>query len=383
MKKREVIQGNYLVAKAALHAGCNFYAGYPITPSSEIAQYMSREMPKAGLPFIQMEDEISSLGACIGASLAGRKVLTATSGPGYSLMQEHIGMAAMTEVPLVIANVMRGGPSTGLPTKPSQSDIMQARWGSHGDFPSIALYPAFSNQIFSETVRAFNLAEKFMTPVTLLLDEVIGKAQETFEMPEPGSYEIIDERIDKIVDMNIYDRPMGEKPPRIDFFKGYPVHVESLEHTAKGFPTIDPETVDKMQHLRLEKINQHLDEIIKFEEYYMEDADIMIFSCGISTRAAIEAAEEARRQGIKAGVFQALTIWPFPENILKTRFERIKNVLTVELNMGQLKYEIERVAPNDVEKRALLKATGVPFTPALILKSIKEFHKYTTTAGGA
>jgi 2-oxoglutarate ferredoxin oxidoreductase subunit alpha len=373
MKKREVIQGNHLVAKAALMAGCDFYAGYPITPSSEIAQYMSREMPKLGYPFIQMEDEISSLGACIGASLAGRKVLTATSGPGYSLMQEHIGMAAMTEVPLVIVNVMRGGPSTGLPTKPSQADIMQTRWGSHGDYPAIALYPAFADQIFSETVRAFNLAEKFMTPVTLLLDEVVAKAHETFEMPDPTSYEVVCERIDKLEDLNMYDRPMGQKPQRIDFFKGYPIHVESLEHNSKGFPTIEPEIVDRMQHLRLAKIKQNLDEIVKYEEYYMDDAEIMIFACGISTRAAIKAATEARKQGIKAGVFQPLTIWPFPEAVLKDRFKRVKKVLTVELNMGQLKNEIERIAPDNIEKRTLLKATGVPFTPASILEALKGF----------
>ncbi len=381
MANREVIQGNYLVAKAALAAGCNFYAGYPITPSSEIAQYMSREMPKRGYPFIQMEDEISSLGACIGASLSGKKVLTATSGPGYSLMQEHIGMAAMTEVPLVIVNVMRGGPSTGLPTKPAQADIMQTRWGSHGDYPVIALYPAFSGQIFSETVRAFNLAEKFMTPVTLLLDEVVAKAHETFETVEPGTFEVVEGRIDKIDNLNIYDRPMGEKPPRIDFFKGYPIHVESLEHNGRGFPTIEPEIVDRMQRLRMEKINSNLDEIIKFEEYLMEDAEIMIFSFGISARAAIEAAIEARNHGIRAGVFQALTIWPFPEKALKERFERIKKVLTVELNMGQTKYEIERIAPDSVEKRTLLKATGVPFTPLIILDALKKFHESDTGCG--
>jgi len=373
MKIREVIQGNHLVAKAALVAGCDFYAGYPITPSSEIAQYMSRELPKLGYPFIQMEDEISSLGACIGASLAGRKVLTATSGPGYSLMQEHIGMAAMTEVPLVIVNVMRGGPSTGLPTKPAQADIMQARWGSHGDYPAIALYPAFSDQIFFETIRAFNLAEKYMTPVTLLLDEVIGKAHETFEMPDPASYEVVRQRIDKVENLNIYERSMGQKPPRIDFFKGYPIHVESLEHNERGFPTIEPEIVDRMQRLRLSKINQNLDDIIKYSEYYMDDAEIMIFACGISTRAAVEAAMEARKQGIKAGVFQPLTIWPFPEAALKDRFKKITKVLTVELNMGQLKNEIERIAPETVEKRALLKATGVPFTPALIAEALKGF----------
>ncbi|HNX98729.1 MAG TPA: 2-oxoacid:acceptor oxidoreductase subunit alpha, partial [Candidatus Aminicenantes bacterium] len=183
MSQRQVLQGNIIVAKAALAAGCDFFAGYPITPSSEIAQHMSKEMPKLGRVFIQMEDEIASLGACIGASLAGRKTLTATSGPGFSLMQEHIGFAVMAEVPLVIVNVMRGGPSTGMPTKPAQSDVMQARWGTHGDHPAIVLAPAFSDELFSETVRAFNLAEKYWNPVVLLLDEVIAKAHEDIEVP--------------------------------------------------------------------------------------------------------------------------------------------------------------------------------------------------------
>jgi 2-oxoglutarate ferredoxin oxidoreductase subunit alpha len=370
--KREVIQGNHLVAKAALIAGCNFYGGYPITPSSEIAQYMSKEMPKLGYPFIQMEDEIASLGACIGASLAGKKVLTATSGPGYSLMQEHIGMAAIAEVPLVIVNVMRGGPSTGLPTKPGQADIMQARWGSHGDYPSIALYPAFADQIFSETIRAFNLAEKYLTPVTLLLDEVIGKANERVDIPDPDSIEIINNRIDKVDSLDIYERPMGEVPPRIDFFKGYPIMVESLEHNAKGYATTNPDICDRMQRLRMEKIKQNADDIIKYEEYFMEDAEIMIFAFGISARAAIEAAMAAREQGMKVGVFQPLTIWPFPEKALAERFKRIKKVLTVELNMGQTKLEIERIATDDVEKRGMFKASGIPFTPGLILEELKK-----------
>lgn len=373
MSKRQVLAGNIIVAEAALAAGCDFYGGYPITPSTEIAQHMSREMPKMDRVFIQMEDEIASLGACIGASLSGKKVMTATSGPGFSLMQEHLGMALIAEVPLVIVNVMRGGPSTGMPTKPAQADIMQAKWGTHGDHPVIALYPAFSDEIFSETVRAFNLAEKYWTPVILLLDEVIAKAHEDIEIPEPGSYEVVWEKTNNPADLNIYDRSLGQNPPRVDFFHNIPVHIDSLEHDQRGWPSFEANVVDKMQNLRLQKIEQNLDDIIKFTEYHMDDAEIMIFSFGVSARAALEAVENARAQGIKVGLFQALTIWPFPETALKKRFERIKKVLTVELNMGQIVYEIQRVASDDVNKRALLRANGLPFTPEEIINAVKEF----------
>jgi len=375
MNQRQVLQGNIIIAKAALAAGCDFFAGYPITPSSEVAQYMSREMPKMDRVFIQMEDEIASLGACIGASLAGRKTMTATSGPGFSLMQEHIGMAVMAEVPVVIVNVMRGGPSTGMPTKPSQADMMQARWGTHGDHPIIAVYPAFSEEIFSETVRAFNLAEKYWNPVILLLDEVLGKAHMDVEIPEPGSYDVYWEKTNQISDLNIYDRKIGENPPRIDFFHGYPIHIDSLEHDAHGWPSFDAKTVDKMQKLRMQKIYQNLNEIIKYKEYFLDDAEVLIFSFGISARSALAAVKQAREQGIRVGLFQALTIWPFPRAALQERFKKIKKVLTVEMNMGQMKYEIERIAPADVEKQTLLRANGFPFTPNEVLDAIKEFIK--------
>jgi 2-oxoglutarate ferredoxin oxidoreductase subunit alpha len=375
MSQRKVLQGNIIIAKAALAAGCDFFAGYPITPSSEIAQYMSKEMPKMDRTFIQMEDEIASLGACIGASLAGKKPLTATSGPGFSLMQEHIGMAVMAEVPVVIVNVMRGGPSTGMPTKPAQADMMQARWGTHGDHPIIALYPAFSEEIFSETVRAFNLAEKYWNPVILLLDEVLGKAHMDVEIPEPGSYDVYWEKTNEISDLNIYDRKLGENPPRIDFFHGYPIHIDSLEHDAHGWPSFDAKTVDKMQKLRMQKIYQNLDEIIKYKEYFLDDAEVLVFSFGISARSALAGVKLARAQGIKAGLFQALTVWPFPRAALQERFKRTKKVLTVELNMGQMKYEVERIAPCDVEKQTLLRANGMPFSPDEVLNAIKEFAK--------
>ena len=375
MSKRKVYQGNIIVAKAAIAAGCNFFAGYPITPSSEISQHLSKEFPKMGRDFIQMEDEISALGACIGASLSGKKVLTATSGPGFSLMQEHLGLAVMAEIPLVIVNVMRGGPSTGLPTKPSQADMMQARWGTHGDHPIIVLYPAFADEIFSETVRAINLSEKFWNPVILLLDEVIAKAHEDIELPEKKDINIYTEKVNVVKDLNIYDRNIGENPPRVDFFKGYPIHIDGLEHDSHGWPTSDPATADKMQNLRMQKIYHFQDEIIKFNEYHMEDAEIMVFAFGVSARAALNAVREAREEGIKVGLFQPLTIWPFPKKALQERFKKIKKILTVEMNMGQIKYEIERVSSDDVMKKTLLRANGIPFTPKEIVNSIKEFTK--------
>jgi len=375
MSKKQVLQGNEIVARAALAAGCDFFAGYPITPSSEIAQYMSRVMPQKGFAFIQMEDEIASLGACIGASLSGKKALTATSGPGFSLMQEHLGLAVMAEIPLVIVNAMRGGPSTGMPTKPSQADIMQARWGCHGDHPAIVVYPAFADELYSETIRAFNLAEQFWTPVIILLDEVLAKAHEDIEIPRQEDLDIFTSQTPQVKDLNIYDRELGENPPRVDFFKGYPIHIDSLEHDAHGWPTIEPDLVQKMQALRMQKIYHNMDKIVKFKEYEMDDAEIMIFSFGVSARGALAAVQLAREQGIKVGLLQALTIWPSPKRALQERFKRIKKVLTVELNMGQMKYEIERIAPDDVDSRALLRANGIPFTPNEILQAVKEFQK--------
>lgn len=373
MGKVELLEGNHIVAIAALAAGCDFYGGYPITPSSEVAQYMSVHMPKMNRIFIQMEDEIASIGACIGASLSGRKAMTATSGPGVSLMNELIGMAAMAEVPVVILNVMRGGPSTGLPTKPSQSDVMQARWGPHGDFAAIALYPALTSQIFSETIRAFNLAQKYMTPVMLLMDEVIAKALEDVYVPDDDSLDIYTREFKPIENMNAYDRDIGLPPPRVNFFEGFPINVDSLEHEEHGWPTIEPEIVEKMQTCRMQKVYMHLDDIIKYNAIELEDAEIMIFAAGISARAAMETVASLRKQGVKAGLFQPLTIWPFPDAPLTECFKRIKKVLTVELNMGQLKYEIERVTgPYGVEAKALLKASGVPFTPQLIEDEVKR-----------
>jgi 2-oxoglutarate ferredoxin oxidoreductase subunit alpha len=253
--------------------------------------------------------------------------------------------------------------------------MMQARWGTHGDHPIIALYPAFSEEIFSETVRAFNLAEKYWNPVILLLDEVLGKAHMDVEIPDPGSYDVYWEKTQQVVDLNIYDRKIGENPPRVDFFHGYPIHIDGLEHDAHGWPSFDAKTVDKMQKLRMQKIYQNLDDIIKYKEYFLDDAEVLLFSFGISARSCLAAVKMAREQGIKAGLFQALTVWPFPRAALQERFKKIKKVLTVEMNMGQMKYEVERIAPGDVEKQTLLRANGMPFSPDEVLNTIKEFVK--------
>jgi len=250
---------------------------------------------------------------------------------------------------------------------------MQARWGPHGDCPSIALYPALTSEIFSETIRAFNLAEKYMTPVMLLMDEVMGKALEDVHIPDTDTLEIYNNRVKSCEDLNIYDRDLGQTPPRVDFFLNYPVNIDSLEHEKHGWPTIEPEIVEKMQRLRMEKVYMHLDDIIKYNAIQLEDAEIMIFAAGISARAAMETVTSMRKQGVKVGLFQPLTIWPFPDAPLKEYFQRIKKVLTVELNMGQLKLEIDRLAgPYGVDAKALLKASGVPFTPQLIESEIKR-----------
>ncbi len=377
MSEVKILSGNELVVKGAIAAGCRFYGGYPITPSSEIAEGMARELPKVGGVFIQMEDELASMGAVIGASLAGKKVLTATSGPGFSLKQENLGVALIGEIPVVVVNVMRGGPSTGLPTRGSQSDVMQARWGTHGDHPVIALAPAFPKEIFLTTIDAFNLAEKFMTPVILLLDEIIGHSHEPVELPDESEYEVVNRRYpEKLDDLNIYHREYGEPPLRPDFFMGYPIHVDSLEHNDYGCPTTIPEIVEKQQKLRLLKIEKHKNEIIKYRTHYTEDAEILIFAFGSMTRSSLEAIEMLREEGIKAGLFQPITIWPFPEGQLKNVAENVEKVLVVELNWGQLVYEVDRVLCKcGKEIHSLHKMTGMAITPNEIVAKVKEILK--------
>ncbi len=361
------LSGNSVVAEAAVAAGCRFYAGYPITPSSEIAADMSRFMPRVGGVFIQMEDEIASMGAVIGASLAGFKVLTATSGPGFSLKQENIGFACIAEIPCVIVNVMRGGPSTGLPTLPSQGDVMQARWGTHGDHPIIALVPSTLTEIYWETVRAFNLAEQYRTPVVLLIDEILGHMSERVELPAAADLEIIDRvKPDVPPDEYLpYAANDGNVPPMADFFSGYRYHVTGLTHDVTGFPTEDPNISQQLIKRLTAKITDNLDHILKNEESDLEDAEVAVLAYGSVARSARVAIAQARKAGIKAGLFRPLTVWPFPREQVANLARRVKGILVPELNMGQIVGEVERVA-GSTPVVPLNKANGQPLSPTEI-----------------
>lgn len=368
------LSGNAVVARAAVDAGCRFYAGYPITPSSEVAAEMSHFMPRVEGVFIQMEDEIASMGAIIGASLTGMKVMTATSGPGFSLKQENIGFACIAEVPCVIVNVMRGGPSTGLPTLPSQGDVMQARWGTHGDHSVIALAPSTLTEIYWETIRAFNLAEQYRTPVVLLIDEILGHMSERVELPAPSELNIVN-RVKPELEPDQY-LPYATSngsyvPPMADFFTGYRYHVTGLTHDVTGFPTEDPRISQSLIERLEAKINGNLDDILKNEESQLEDAEIAVLAYGSVARSARVAIAQAREAGIKAGLFRPLTLWPFPQQPVAELARRVKGILVPELNMGQLVGEVERVAGTTPVK-PLNKANGQPISPAEINVALSQ-----------
>jgi 2-oxoglutarate ferredoxin oxidoreductase subunit alpha len=371
-------QGNEACAEGALYAGCSFFAGYPITPSTEVAELLSEELPRRGGTFIQMEDEIAAMAAVIGASLAGAKALTATSGPGFSLKQENIGFACMTEVPCVIVDVMRGGPSTGLPTGPSQSDVMQARWGTHGDHPAVVITPDSVQEIFYETVRAFNLSERLRTPVILLTDEIIGHMREKVVIPPPGAVELWD-RPRPSGDPAAY-RPYdpesrggeGLVPPMADFGSGYRHHVTGLSHDLAGFPTHDPRTVERGQARLLEKVARNLPFIERYEEMRRAHSRVGLVAYGSTARSAKSAAVRAEAEGIPCDLLRPVTIWPFPEAALREMAGRVEVILVPEMNLGQLVHEVERTARGKTEVIGISQADGEPITPARILERIRE-----------
>jgi len=380
--KTVLMQGNEAIARGALAAGLDFFAGYPITPSTEIAEICSVELPKIKGKFIQMEDEIASISAIIGASLAGARTMTATSGPGYSLMTEGIGFAKMTETPCVVVNVMRGGPSTGLPTKPSQSDIMQARWGNHGDAPAIALYPNSVSESYALSIRAMNLAEKYRTCVVILSDEVLGHMRGPIELPDISKVKIV-KRVTPTKPPEWYQHyPDNPKypMPKACFGEGYRFHVTGLSHDAKGFPTNRAdETKILMDRLR-NKIAYHIDDIVQIENYQMHDAKIVIFAAGITSRAAKEAVMMARKKGIRVGMMRPLTIWPFPDALVKKYLGEKKAIIVPELNEGQLSLELKRVMGGiwnyETRKTKKIKeinrTDGLLITPDQILQTIME-----------
>jgi 2-oxoglutarate ferredoxin oxidoreductase subunit alpha len=372
-KARKLLQGNEACAEGALYAGCRFFGGYPITPSTEIAEILSVKLPKVGGKFIQMEDEIGSIAAITGASLAGLKSLTATSGPGFSLKQEGIGYACLAEVPCVIVDVMRGGPSTGYPTGPSQSDVMQAKWGTHGDHPVIAVTPSTVPEILTETVRAFNLAEKFRTPVFILYDEIVGHMRESVTLPEPGELEVID-RVKPTCppeEYNPYDTNF-DVAPLAAYGQGYRFHITGLNHKDDGFPTNDPETIEEGVKRILRKIDNNKEDIWKNDEYRLDGADILVFAYGSTARSARYAVNQAREKGIKAGLLRPLTLWPFPEDALREVAKSVKAIIVPELNLGQIIFEVERLSQG-VDVTGINRVDGGAITPAQILQVIEEY----------
>ena len=375
-KKTALVQGNQACAAGAIYAGCTFFGGYPITPSTEVAEEMSELLPTVGGKFIQMEDEIGAMASVIGASLTGAKALTATSGPGVSLKQELIGYACIAETPCVIINVMRGGPSTGMPTGPGQSDVMQARWGTHGDHAAIALVPESIQEIFTETVRAFNLAEKYRMPVQVLFDEIVGHMRERIVYPEPGELELIDRAAPTVSpeDYKPYDSTKGMVPPLAAFGSDYKYHVTGLNKADDGFPTTKASLVDAEERRQIDKVEcaEARADIESNEEFMLEDADVVLWAYGSSARSARYAVNELRKQGIKAGLFRPITLWPFPEKRTAELAKQAKAIVVPEMNLGQMIHEVERVALGNCTIAGVHRVDGDPLNPGQIIDKVKE-----------
>ena len=374
-----LLQGNEACADAAIAAGCRFFAGYPISPSSEIAEYLSSLLPRVGGRFIQMEDEIAAMGAIIGAAVTGAKVMTATSGPGYSLKQENIGYAAMAEIPCVIINVMRGGPSTGLPTMPAQADVMQARWGTHGDHPAVALTPASVRETYDETIRAFNIAERYRVPVTVLIDEIIAHMRERVVIPDLEEIALWERPRPHVPpdQYRAYEETPSGVPPMADFGSGYRYHVTGLYHDQRGLPNDTPEVVDALQRRLMRKIETAIPEIAKYEEVNLaiKEARIGIVAYGASARSAKAAIRMARHQGIGVGMLRPITLWPFPEAEVAALAHRMRHLIVVEMNLGQIALVVERIAKGACPVHRVNRVTGEPIPPEQILEQIEKLAK--------
>ncbi|OGC38750.1 2-oxoglutarate synthase subunit alpha [candidate division WOR-3 bacterium RBG_13_43_14] len=365
-----LMSGNEACAEAALIAGMRFFAGYPITPSTEIAEILSRRLPKVKGVFIQMEDEIASMASVIGASLAGVKSMTATSGPGFSLMQENIGFAIMAEIPCVVVNVQRGGPSTGLPTNPAQGDVMQARWGTHGDHPAIVVAPGTVNQVFEWTIKAFNLSEYYRIPVIMLLDEIVSHINEKVILPDPSSLAIINRKhTTKMPGEYIpYQNNANMVPEFIEFGLGYHYHVTGLSHDESGFPTNTPGIVNKLIRRLNDKIEKHRHQIIKLKTEFVDDADTFIIAYGSTARSAHFVARMNRAKGIKIGFIQPLVLWPFPGKEIADIVKNAKSIIVPEMNLGQLSHEIECACARPVI--SVNRVDGNMITPEDILERL-------------
>lgn len=382
-KNRAVLTGTHFMsgdlacAEGAIAAGCQFFGGYPITPATEIAERMARRMPEIGGVYIQMEDEIGSLAAIIGASYAGKKAMTATSGPGFSLMQENIGLAVMTEAPLVIVDIMRGGPSTGQPTMPGQQDVMQAKWGSHGDYEIIALAPSSVQEMFDLTIECFNLAETYRVPVMLLADEIIGHMWERVRIPPPEEITLVSRKKPKVPPNEYHPfKPDGNLvPPMACFGEGYRFHATGLTHDERGAPkTVSIEEQTKLVKRLCDKIRKNSGKIIKVEKVMLEDAEVAIIAYGITSRAALSAVRKAREEGIKAGLLRLITIWPFPEELVAEIAKQVSVIIVPEMNYGQLVREVERAAKT-TPVFLLSKFGEEPHRPSEIVEAMRRALK--------
>jgi 2-oxoglutarate ferredoxin oxidoreductase subunit alpha len=365
---RVSLHGNHACALAAVAAGCRFFAGYPITPSSEIAERMSQELPRRDGVFIQMEDEIASMAAVIGASMGGLKAMTATSGPGFSLKMENLGYAAQAEVPCVIVNVMRGGPSTGMPTRPAQGDFMQSRWGSHGDYPIVVLAPATVSEVYQQTIRAFNLAERLRVPVVLLYDQIVAHLLESVDVPREEDIERAERKWAQSARETFlpYADPGDGIPAMPRPGDGYRSHTTGLTHAENGFPTQDPAAVTRNAARLLGKLERHRELIDAWESVQCDDAEVLVVAVGIAARAARRAVLNARERGIKAGLFRPITLWPFPETQFRSVAQGAQRIIVAEMNNGQLLHEIERLSPAHVVPEHVSRFDGESITPAQI-----------------
>ena len=373
-KNIKLLQGNEACAEGALLAGVRFFAGYPITPSSEIAENMARKLPKIGGKFIQMEDEIASMAAVIGASIAGLKSLTATSGPGMCLKQENLGFAIINEIPCVVVNAQRGGPSTGLPTKPSQGDMMQARWGTHGGHPIIALAPSTVNEILTLTIKAFNFSEKYRTPVILLLDEVIAHMREKVEMPAPEDIEVVNRKKPTVPPEEYLPFKPDEDgvPPMANFGEGYRYHITGLVHNYKGLPTSNSQEIDAFIRRLHNKIQKNIKDIIIFEKYFLDDAKIALIAYGSVARAAERTVKLAREEGLKVGLLKLLTIWPFCFEEVNKLAQQVDLIIVPEMNLGQMVLEVERASQGKCRVVPYGRVDGELINPIEILGKIRE-----------
>lgn len=369
--------GDHACAEGAIAAGCSFFAGYPITPATEVAEWIADRFPKVGGIYVQMEDEIASMAAILGAAWGGAKAMTATSGPGFSLMMENIGLGIITETPCVVVNVQRGGPSTGLPTLVGQGDMMQARWGSHGPYEIIALCPSSPQELFSLTIRAFNLAERYRLPVLVMTDAEVGHMTEKVVIPPESELEIWNRKRPKVPPERFFTYKPDEDliPPMPNAGEGYRVFVESLTHDERGYPAMEAEAQQKMVERLIKKIKVHASEIMDWEERKIDGTDVVVVSYGISARVSGRAIDLARKKGIKVGMLRLITAWPFPEERIREISRKVKGFVVPEINYGQMVLEVERCVHGNVEVILVPHAGGDIHNPNDILEAIEKIAK--------